>query len=34
MFFAISVLVSVVGQSVGLIIGAWFDVVVSEDSIG
>lgn len=29
MFFAISLLVSVVGQSVGLIIGAWFDVVVS-----
>lgn len=30
MFFAISVLVTVVGQSIGLMVGAWFDVVVSE----
>lgn len=29
MFFAISILVTIVGQSIGLMIGAWFDVVVS-----
>lgn len=29
MFFAISFLVTVVGQSIGLMVGAWFDVVVS-----
>lgn len=30
MFFTISVLVTIVGQSVGLMVGAWFDVVVSR----
>lgn len=29
MFFAISLLVALVAQSFGLMIGAWFDVVVS-----
>lgn len=30
MFFAISLLVVFVGQSIGLMIGAWFDVVVKD----
>lgn len=30
MFFVISVLVTIVGQSIGLMVGAWFDVVVSS----
>lgn len=29
MFFVISLLVTIVGQSIGLMVGAWFDVVVS-----
>lgn len=29
MFFAISICVTIVGQSIGLMVGAWFDVVVS-----
>lgn len=31
MFLAISILVTIVGQSIGLMVGAWFDVVVSDD---
>lgn len=31
MFFAISLLVTIVGQSIGLMVGAWFDVVVSQE---
>lgn len=30
MFFAISLFVTIVGQSIGLMVGAWFDVVVSH----
>lgn len=30
MFFAINILVTIVGQSIGLMVGAWFNVVVSS----
>lgn len=30
MFLAISIIVTIVGQSIGLMVGAWFDVVVSS----